>query len=577
VNDDMNDVTRKPGRNHVVEPAVKIVGSPPAEISPLAQALIWPQQMEKSAPCCSGCATGGDVRGWISLVAQREKLGLTEQEAIRRAWRKLTEMNPFPSTLGRICPHPCESGCSRREKDGAVAINALERYLGDWALNHHLSLKQIDSNTRPESIGVVGAGPAGLSFAYQMARRNYRVTIYEKQEKPGGMLFYGIPRYRLPKEVIDAEVQRILDLGVELKLKVVIGKDITVHQLKDKHDALFLGIGAGRGRPLDIPGEEGTNVWSGTDYLGFLNRGAPLELGPEVIIVGGGNTAVDAARSARRTGARVTMLYRRTRREMPAIESEIDDALDEGIAIEYLAAPVEIKRHDGKVTAVVAQRIELGEPDNTGRRKPVPIPGSEYQLPADSVITAVSQEPDWDELTEINPGTVWIQPAEYGKINHNLWAGGDALGLGIAGMAIAQGRQAAEAVHAQLRGLEQPHATRKPAVPEKAVKSDYHPGQQPAIPHQKSVKERLADPDTEVRETISRTEFLEEVTRCFSCGLCYGCDNCFMYCNAGGFTRLEQVCPGAYFALSREFCVGCGKCIDLCPSGFLTPLTPQRD
>lgn len=545
--------------------------SPVTEVSPLSQALIRPKQTEKSAPCCSGCATGGDVRGWIALVAQRDKMGLSEEEALNSAWHKLTEMNPFPSTLGRICPHPCETGCNRREKDGAVAINAMERFLGDWALDQSLALRPLEKDTKPESIGVIGAGPAGLSFAYQMARRNYRVTIYEKADKPGGMLFYGIPQYRLPKEIIEAEVQRILDLGVVLKLNVTIGRDITVQRLKEDHHAIFLGIGAARGRKLGIPGEEGTNVWAGTDYLGFLNRGEPVELGSEVIVVGGGNTAVDAARSARRTGARVTMLYRRTRNEMPAIEDEIKDALEEGICIEYLCAPTEIKRNDGKIKTVVVQRMVLGEADNSGRRKPVPVPGSEFELPVNSIITAVSQEPDWGELTEFDPGTVWLQPAEYGKMNDNLWAGGDALGLGIAGMAIAQGRQAAEAVHAQLRDLEQPHVNRKPAVPEEVIKSDYHAEKQRAAPHQKSVVERLAEPDTEVLETISRTEFLEEITRCFSCGLCYGCDNCFMYCNAGGFTRLEQVSPGAYFAMSQEFCVGCGKCIDLCPSGFLTP------
>ena len=550
---------------------VKTGSLPPTEVSPFALALIKPQQVEKLPPCSFCCATGEDVRGWIAVVAQREKLGLSEADAYTRAWRMMTEMNPFPATLGRICPHPCEGGCSRREKDGSVAINDLERFLGDWALEQQLSLLKLEQETKPESIGIIGAGPAGLSFAYQMARRNYRVTIYEKEEKPGGMLNYGIPKYRLPEKILNAEVQRILDLGVELKLNMSIGKDISVQHLRKQHDILFLGIGAGQGRKLGIVGEEGTNVWIGTDYLRYLNRGEPFELGSEVIVVGGGNTAVDAARAARRCGAWVTMLYRRTRNEMPAIASEVDEAQAEGVSIEYLVAPVEIKRDGGKVRAVVVQRMELGEPDSSGRCKPVPVSDSEYELPADSVITAVSQEPDWDELTELDPGTVWIQPAEHGKIKDGLWAGGDALGLGIAGMAIAQGRQAAEDVHAQLRGLELPRTSQRPAVSERTIKSEYHPEKKPVTPHQRPVEERLAEPNMEVHETITRTEFLEEVSRCFSCGLCYGCENCFMYCNAGGFTRLEQVEPGAYFALSREYCVGCGKCIDLCPSGFLSP------
>lgn len=544
----------------------------PAELSPLAAALVRPQQQEKLPPCRVSCASGADIRGWINIVAQRQKLELSDAQAFAQAWNLLAAANPFPSTLGRICPHPCEANCNRGKKDGVVAIHAMERFLGDWALKHELSLPRLEEDGgRPESIGVIGAGPAGLSFAYQMARRGYPVTIYEKEEKPGGMLYYGIPQYRLPEDVLELEMNRILELGIDLKLNTAVGADISVADLRNRHDILFLVIGAGRGLRLGIPGEEGAGVWTGTEYLARLNRGEAIELGAQVVVVGGGNTAVDAARTARRSGAQVTILYRRTRHEMPAIETEVDDALAEGVVIEYLAAPVELIRDNGKVRALIARRMELGEPDSSGRRAPVAVEGSEYEVPAESVIAAVSQQPNWDGLGDLAPGTVWVKTAGDGKLQDRLWAGGDSLGLGIAGLAIGQGRRAAEAVHAELRGLSAPGVAQAPAVSENGVKADYYAERKPIAPVRRPVEEWLAQPDAEICGTIGEEEFLQEVSHCLSCGLCYGCGLCFMYCNAGGFSRMEHVAPGAYFALSLERCEACGKCIELCPCGFLGP------
>jgi NADPH-dependent glutamate synthase beta subunit-like oxidoreductase/ferredoxin len=539
------------------------------DLSALDASRIQPLQQEKQPPCCAGCASGTDVRGWIAMIAQRNKLGLSEHEAFTRAWETVTEVNPFPAIMGRICPHPCQTNCSRGEKDGAVEINALERFLGDWGLAQRLELPRLEPpGSRPQSVGVIGSGPAGLSFAYQLARRGYQVTIYEKEAKPGGMLYHGIPQYRLPEAVLEAEVQRILDLGVELRLGTALGRDLDLATLRSRHDALFLGIGAGRGLTLDIPGEAGAGTWTGTEYLGRVNRGEPVSLGDRVVVVGGGNTAVDAARAARRTGAEVTMLYRRTRVEMPAIEAEVDDALAEGVQIEYLASPVEIIREGDALRAVMVRRMELGAPDGSGRRKPVPIPGSEYRLPATAVIAAVSQTPDWTGMDDGGKRMVWATDAE---LEDGLWTGGDTLGLGIASRAIAQGRQAAEAVHAHLQGLEPPAAPARPPLPERAVKPDFYPGQAPvSLPHRPADHWKV-DPEGELQDTISEELFLQEIGRCFSCGLCYGCEQCFMYCNVGGFTRLDQVAPGAYFAFDSDICQACGKCADLCPCGFLTP------
>jgi NADPH-dependent glutamate synthase beta subunit-like oxidoreductase/Pyruvate/2-oxoacid:ferredoxin oxidoreductase delta subunit len=529
-----------------------------------------PVQREKTAPCQAGCATSGDVRGWIATVAQREKLGLSLEEAYARAWGMITEVNPFPSVMGRVCPHPCEDHCNRTALDEPLAINAMERFLGDWALAEALPLERPGTGTRDESIGVVGAGPSGLSFAYQLARRGYPVTVYEGREKAGGMLRYGIPDYRLPPEVLDAEIDRILALGVDLRLGTRIGRDVTLEDLREKHDALYLGIGAQRGRGLGIPGEEGPGVWTGTEYLSRVNQGERVEVGESVAVIGGGNTAIDAARAARRAGARVTLLYRRSREEMPAIAHEIDDALEEGVDLVLLAAPVRIGRENGRPATLVAQRMELGEPDASGRRRPVPISGSEFEVPVDSVIAAVSQEPELAGLETLAGTGGWLLTDGTGSVGDGVWAGGDALGLGIAGFAIAQGRRAAEALHARLNGSEWPGpGERGPEVGPDRINLGYHETRSAAHPPRLDPAVRLADPGAEVSGRITEEEFLEEADRCFSCGSCFGCQQCSMYCTSGCYIRLEQSEPGVYFALSLDQCEECGKCIEVCPCGFL--------
>jgi NADPH-dependent glutamate synthase beta subunit-like oxidoreductase len=526
--------------------------------------LRQPEQLKKLPPC-----GGTDVRGWITTIANRKKLGLSDAEAYAAAWQKIVDVNPFPAIMGRICPHPCESGCNRTGKDEAVSVNQLERFIGDWAVRTGQALPRLEEDTKAQSIGVIGAGPAGLSFAYQMARRGYRVTVYERYPKPGGMLRYGIPVYRLPEEVLDAEIQRILDLGVELRLNTRVGREISVEELESRHSTVFLGIGAHRGRSLGVPGETGPGVWTGTEYLSRVNQGEKVPLGRSVAVIGGGDVAVDAARAARRTGAEVTILYRRTRAEMPAIETEIDEAAEEEIRIEYLVAPLEIVRSGAKVEALVLQKMELGAPDDSGRRRPVPVAGSEHRVPVDSVIAAISQEPDWVDLEPYrldgDPGRV----DPFGKIADRVWTGGDVLNLGIAGNAIGNGRRAAEAVHARLRGLPEPVLEKREPIETGPVKLDYYAEQPRTQPLARPVSEWLREPEMEIHLGITEEQFLEEVSRCLSCGQCFGCEQCWMYCAHTCFTRLEEVRPGAYFSVTLDSCQACGKCIDICPCGFL--------
>ncbi len=532
-----------------------------------------PSRDAKTPPCQAGCPAGGDVRGWVGMIAQREKLGLTEDEARLGAWNILAARNPMPSTTGRVCPHPCETACNRGDYDGAVSINALERFLGDWSLEAGVPLPREGGDRHHESIGVVGSGPAGLSFAYQMARRGYPVTVYEKHDRPGGMLTFGIPEYRLPTAVVLAEIQRILDLGIRLELSTAAGTDISVEELQRRHAVVFVGIGAQRARLLQVDGEEGPGVWGGTVYLELVNSGKPVVLGRNVAVVGGGNTAIDAARTAQRAGAQVTLLYRRTREEMPAISSEVDDALDEGVVIEYLTAPVAIVRSgsdDGAaVQAVRVQAMELGAPDGGGRRSPVPIPGAFRDIRVDSVIAAISQEPDWSGLEHVESSLAASPAAADAWIDRDILAGGDVLGLGLVSLSLGHGRAAAQAVHARLRGLCATESASAPGITSDRIKADCYPASAPLDIAKRPVPERLAEPDQEIVETIDAADFSYEASRCFSCGSCFGCQRCSMYCNVSGYARLATLQPGAYFTLALDRCEGCGKCVELCPCGFL--------
>ena len=552
-----------------------------------------PGQREKPTPCQASCPNCGDIRGWIGVIAQRSKTGVGREDAYARAWRMITDVNPFPAVLGRICPHPCESGCNRSEKDGAVAINALERFLGDWAIATKLPLEELEGDPKQESIGVIGAGPSGLSFAYQMARRGYPVTVYDEHEVAGGMLRHGIPDYRLPPQVLDGEIQRILDLGVALELNTRVGRDVTIAQLRERHDILFLGVGAQKSLPLAIPGARGPGAWTGVEYLARANRGEAVDLGRRVVVVGGGDTAVDAARTARRAGSDVTILYRRTREEMPADAGDVEEVLAEGIKITFLTSPAEIKRSDGRIVGLVALRNEPGEPDGSGRRRPVPVEGSEHDVPADALIAAVSQEPDWRGLEAFCGDGRWLVSNDVGRIDDDVWAGGDVLGLGIAGMAIFHGRRAAETVHADLRclssgdvaasspgkmarsasaaGRERDAADSGPqaSIGADKVRMDFYAPRPPAKPEHLPVEAALADADAEVSLRLTEEQFLAEVERCLSCGKCFGCEHCFMYCTPLCFSRVEEVELGSYFALALERCEECGKCVEICPCGFL--------
>jgi NADPH-dependent glutamate synthase beta subunit-like oxidoreductase len=541
-----------------------------------------PQQVAKQAPCLAECPAGNDVRGWLNTISQHTKIGKALDDALDDAFRQLAATNPIPAVLGRVCPHPCEGGCNRKDKDSPVGINSVERFLGDWALERKLPLPAGEPpRSRSEKIAVVGSGPAGLSCAYHLARRGYPVTVFESLPEAGGMLRYGIPDYRLPREVLAGEVRRIADLGVEFRFGTTVGKDVSFDALQADHAAVFVAIGAHQGKKIRVAGEDGAGVYTGTGFLRDVWSGRPPPIGARVAVIGGGDTAVDAARvsrrlptdsadTARKLGADVTLFYRRTRAEMPAIEAEVTGALEEDVKIEYLVAPQRIERDAaGRVTKLVLERMKLGDPDASGRRAPVPT-GELIEYPCDTVITAVSQEPDFKAVGGALGAVQWLEGDAFGRTSlPKVWTGGDAMGLALATTAVGHGRVAAESIHATLRGEEPKAPSKGPDVPATRLKLEFYEAKPRAERGEVPVAQRLVEPSREIDLGITQAQVLEESARCMSCGLCFGCERCWMYCTPSCFTKVSEKAPGSYYKIKLDTCDGCKKCVDECPCGFL--------
>ena len=515
------------------------------------------------APCVRDCPAGIDVPRYIGLI---------EQEQFSEAVAVVRERIPFPSICGRACYHPCEIKCRRGSMDSPISICLLKRAAVDFDVEEVWRQKWV-ATIAPDSgkkVAVNGAGPAGLSCAYQLARKGYQVTIFEAFGKPGGMLYYGIPAYRMPRDILAAEIQRIVDMeGVELKLNCAVGKDISFDDLKKEYKAVFVGIGAHKGRLLRIEGEDAPNVMSGQEFLNLVNSGQTVEIGEKVLVVGGGDTAIDAARVSKRLGAKeVTIVYRRTVKEMPAIDEEIEEAEVEGIKLEFLAAPIAFHKEGDRATGMKCIRMELGEPDDSGRRRPVPIEGSEFDIEATMVIAAISQEPDFEGMDHMREGKDWIKIDERGKTPvEDTYAGGDAVDLGIAIGAIAQGRFAAESIHEAISGEKAQAPADLPVITADKMKLSFYDQKDRAPVEQMPVAERFDSLDLEVNKTLTEEQALGEAGRCMSCGQCFLCGNCWMFCQDSAVKQPEK--KGDLYEFKLENCVGCKKCAEECPCGYI--------
>jgi len=525
-----------------------------------------PLYVDKTPPCNDACPAGEDIVGY---------LGLIRQGRYREGWELIMQENPFPGVCGRVCPHPCESQCNRIELGGAIAIHVQERFLADWAYVKGLKAPpSVSSDPSAPSVAVVGAGPAGLSCAYQLARKGYPVTVFEAQDKPGGMMRL-IPEYRLPREILNHEIAAIESLGVEIKTGVQLGRDLSLDDLKD-YQAILLAVGQSMSRKLGVSGEEAAGVLHGIEFLHRLDQGEKPSLGSRVAVIGGGNTAMDAARSARRLGAEVSILYRRSRHEMPAIDEEIEETLEEGVKIEYLVTPVEALTENGKVSGLRCIKMKLGEPDESGRRRPIPVVGSEHTIEVDTVIPALGQVADLSFLAKgIKTEREHIVVDDSGATTRlPIFAGGDvATGYGTVTHAVGSGKRAALAIDRLLRGetLEgfPPLDRNVRAVPRDMdptvvafedlnlayFEEEPRPGQA-QTPAEKRVKVF-----TEVNRGFDEEGAVAEAARCFSCGTCNQCDNCFIFCPDLAVLRDGE----RPYIFNYDYCKGCGICFAECP------------
>ena len=405
--------------------------------------------------CIDGCPIGNDIPAFIELLREKK---------FEEGYWKIRETSTMPSVCSRVCPHEfqCEGSCVRGKKGDPVAIGMLERYLVDWMVLNKKNMFKSCKVSRKKKVAIVGSGPAGISVAFYLAHEGYECTIFESLPVFGGMLSVGIPHYRLPRDIIGTELYALKNCGVEVITGMTIGRDKTIEDLrKEGFEAVFIGVGAHDSRKLGVEGEDGTDgVLHGVDYLRRVLTGEELDIGQNVVVVGGGNVAIDVARTALRKGSsQVFILYRRSKEEMPASKAEIHHLEEEGVRIEMLAAPVKIHAKDGKMTGVECIRMELGEPDDSGRRRPVAKEGSNFVIEADSIIPAISQNVNHKadkgiEFKLTSWGTYDVDPDTLQTNVEWIFAGGDnVLGPQTAAKAVYQGHVAAESIQRFLEGV----------------------------------------------------------------------------------------------------------------------------
>lgn len=575
------------------------------------------------APCTKACPANTDCQGYVGLIANGE---------YNEATRLIKEKIPLPSSIGRVCPHPCEKECRRRFVDEPISIAFLKAFASDMDMASATPYVPPVEPDSGKTVAVVGGGPAGLTAAYFLRRFGHSVTVFDAMPKMGGMLRYGIPEYRLPKALLDREIAQIAALGVTMKNNVKIGKDVSLADLQKDFDAVILAAGAWNSSKMRVPGEESEKVLGGIDFLRTVALGAPAEIGKTVAIVGGGNTAMDACRTAVRLGAEnVYVIYRRTRDEMPAEDVEISEAEEEGVQFKYLTSPIAFKEENGKVVAVL-QKMQLGAPDQSGRRRPEPIAGATEELPLDTVIMAIGQYPNLEGFESVEAtkrNTVAADEETFRTSEEGVFAVGDMTnrGASIAIAAIGEAQKASVIIDRYLNGeaarYKKPYFVERNPAPEFFDKF-------PKAPRAKMPQLSVEDRKTNFKEVslgFSEDAAKKEALRCLECGChdyyecklisyanqydvnparfagekhqrneenvnslisrntdkCILCGLCVRVCEeAMGKTNLGLIGRGFHTIVSPEFglpleesnCMFCGQCVTVCPTGALREKEP---
>jgi len=508
-----------------------------------------PRYVHRLPPCNHACPAGENIQQWLYHA---------ESGDYETAWRELVRDNPLPAVMGRVCYHPCETACNRSQLDETVGVHGVERFLGDEAIRRGWQLT-VDAKPSGKRVLVVGAGPSGLSAAYQLARRGHAVTIREAGPMAGGMMRFGIPRYRLPRDVLDAEIQRILDLGITLECDTKVTS--ILDDMRDgDFDATFLAVGAHIGKRAYIPAGEAAHILDAVTMLrGMEGEERPL-LGRRVVVYGGGNTAMDAARTARRLGAsEAIVVYRRTRDRMPAHDFEVQEALEEGVLMKWLST---IKHVDeGRLLLEKMELDEAGFPQPTGETE---------ELAADSLVLALGQEADLSLLDgvpglRIEDGVVAVD-AQMMTGHEGIFAGGDMVPAErTVTVGVGHGKQAARNIDAWLRGTEFVHPPEGELASFDKLNVWYYADAPKTVAPQLDAIRRQSNFD-EVTTGLDEDTALFEARRCLSCGNCFGCDNCYGVCPDNAVLKVPEA-DG--YAFDLDYCKGCGICVAECPCGAI--------